>query len=234
MNIGTELRQRLQAGKWRLERHKKHEIWTLPDGQRMVLGTTLRDTYRKKANYIRSIERMEEAYMNSLQMASPEIALSSVIKTLAPPPPVQPNTMGRWLQQTRLEENLSTTQVADLMSAFGWNTKTVQNLECATRKFDELEWAAWIGITGKPVPANVRINYSPRRRPAPPVEPVAVAPAPIPTPEPVVAPAAPTARESAIKRATRLLSNSRITDLEASRLVDALQTDLTKLLLGGL
>lgn len=232
MNIGTELRKRLQAGHWRLERHKKHEIWTLPDGQRMVLGTTLRDTYRKKANYIRSIERMEEAYMSTTQLASPEIALSSVIKTLAPPP--EPISMGRWLQQTRLEENLSTTQVADLMSAFGWNRKTVENIESSTRKFDAQEWATWISITGKPIPGGIQIAYSPRLRPAALVEQIAAAPAPMPTPTPVVAPEAPTAREAAIKRAIRLLANPRITDQEANRFVDVLQSDLTKLLLGGL
>lgn len=64
MDIKTELQQRLVVGGWSLRRHGKHEVWALPDGQTMTLGTTMRDVSHKRANYLKQIERCEQVYRN--------------------------------------------------------------------------------------------------------------------------------------------------------------------------
>jgi anti-repressor protein len=86
MEIKTQLQQRLKDGGWTLQRHGKHEVWTLPDGQTMTLGTTMRDVSHKRANYLKQIERCEQVYQNRNipgALYEPEIVMNAQLPLIS-------------------------------------------------------------------------------------------------------------------------------------------------------
>ena len=60
MSLLTDLEERLKAGGWTLLRKSKHQIWLHPvTRQTMAIPIRPKDTLRRRANFMGTIERYE-------------------------------------------------------------------------------------------------------------------------------------------------------------------------------
>ena len=263
MNIVTFFQNRLRDGGWERIRKGAHEIWRHPNGATHALSITMHDGPLKKQmlHDIEKAERgpaiQEEAMVQPVSVAVMEQPLECPLG--ACDAPLEPMDMAEWMKVTRTATSLSATDLADLMTTFGWKKATVGNIENKLRRVTNAEFTEWLEIFGVVAPpADIVLRFAP---PRPDFKASELAPRLIPKEEPMILqspesiaqmafakkialerveeaknqnfiPGDPE-REAHIVRAVKLLRNSHLSNLEVGILVGALKEDITQILLGG-
>lgn len=84
----SDLEERLKSGSWILLRKSKHQVWLHPvTRQTMTIPLTVKDTPRRRANYMGTIQRYEQTpraeLIDNAATAKPEIPKVDLRKVAA-------------------------------------------------------------------------------------------------------------------------------------------------------